>query len=46
MRAGWTGAVVGGSLASVLGITLLQGHGAGALLIGLLIGQRPWAWKR
>jgi hypothetical protein len=26
-------------LALLLGLTLLQGHGAGALVIGLLVGQ-------
>ena len=44
----WSSGVVGGSLSVllnspllglVLGLTLLQGHGAGALVIGLLVGQ-------
>jgi len=44
----WSSGVVGGSLsvllgspllALLLGLTLLQGHGAGALVIGLLVGQ-------
>ena len=44
----WSAGVVGGSLSVllsspllglVLGLTLLQGHGAGALVIGLLVGQ-------
>lgn len=44
----WSSGVVGGSLSVllnspllglVLGLTLLQGHGAGALAIGLLVGQ-------
>lgn len=29
-----------------LSIALLQGHGAGALLVGLLVGQLPWPWRR
>ena len=44
----WSAGVVGGSLSVllsspllglVLGLALLQGHGAGALAIGLLVGQ-------
>ena len=44
----WSSGVVGGSLSVLLnspvlglmlGLTLLQGHGAGALVIGLLVGQ-------
>lgn len=51
----WCAGMVGGSLSSllgapllglVLGLTLLQGHGAGALLVGLLIGQLSWPWRR
>ena len=43
----WSAGVVGGSLSVllsspllglILGLTLLQGHGAGALVIGLLVG--------
>ena len=43
----WSAGVVGGCLAVllnspllglILGLTLLQGHGAGALVIGLLVG--------
>ena len=50
----WCGGVVGGSLSVllnspliglILGISLLQGHGAGALLIGLLIGQLISPWR-
>jgi len=49
----WCSGVVGGSLAVllpspllglILGLTLLQGHGAGALLIGLLVGR--WVCSR
>lgn len=53
----WCGSVVGGSLgallpspllALILGVTLLQGHGTGALLLGLMVSQwglRLMQWR-
>ncbi len=52
-QANWCGSVVGNRRSSLLkspplglgrGTTLLQGHGAAALLMGLLIGKLRWPW--
>lgn len=51
----WIGGSVGGSLAIlldspllvlILGISLLQGHGAAALLVGLVIGKTQLPWNK